>query len=148
MKWAQNLVLLGFSILCVWKADLYEPWMAEGLVSLVTTIAVIVSLFGWGKCVSTSSRWDLLWMLGLGLMGTASYILVLLTEVRFLPIVLIIGWAQAYRNRYSYDFPKLTRTHWLFSSLGELGMTFLSPVASPACPLTSARRKSVRASSE
>ena len=56
-------------------------------------------------------------MLGLGLMGTASYILVLLTEVRFLPIVLIIGWAQAYRNRYSYDFPKLTRTHWLFSSL-------------------------------
>ena len=117
MKWIRNGVFLLLSLLFVWQADLYDAWIGEVLKSILICSSVIASLIGWGFFITSTRRWDLLWMLGLGLLGTIALGVVLITQVQWLPMLLVIGWVQAFRNRHFLELPSLSNAHWIVCGL-------------------------------
>ena len=118
--------LIGLCTLLVLSHQLEGLWLLDSLVTVAVAIGFIASLLGWGWLVRRQLRWDVAWMIGLGVFATLMLPIAMTLGPRWGIVLLPVGWFTLWKMRWEWTYISLPSGHCVISIIMILWMIWNS----------------------
>ena len=118
--------LIGLCTLWVLSQQLDGLWLVDSLTTIVVASGFISSILGWGWRVRAQLRWDVAWMIGLGVFATLMLPIAMTLGPRWGLILLPVGWYKLWKLRWEWNSISLPPVHGVVIGLLGLWMVWNS----------------------